>query len=182
MRNFEKIDTDKRPKINPQLAVNLGKCASCPLANRCAVVRLKQPEVVQRDDCQNIVETADYSGGEDNSWTQQKLSTKEQFADDSVGTVWATDLHLRKKLNEELEAEQRKKIELAATEKRRQAEERNRQELARKQKANQQRQLQKTQPKPRPAAKRPRFERKPKNGDTSVLGLLINFITGQTAE
>ena len=177
MRNFEKIDTDKRPKINPQLAVNLGKCVSCPLANCCAVVRLKQPEVVQRDDCQNIVETADYSGGEDNSWTQQKLSTKEQFADDSVNTVWATDL--RKKLNEELEAEQRKKIELAAIEKRRQAEERNRQELARKQKANQQRRLQKTQPKPRPAAKKPRFERKPKNGDTSVIGLLIDLVTGK---
>ena len=173
MRSFEKIDTDKRPKVNPQLAVNLGKCASCPLANRCAVVRLKQPEVVQRDDCQNIVETADYSGGEDNSWTQQKLSTKEQFADDSVGTVWA--INLRKKLNEELEAEQRKKIELAAIEKRRQAKERNRQELARKQKANQQRQLQKTQP----AAKKPRFERKPKNGDTSVIGLLIDLVTGK---
>lgn len=177
MRNFEKIDADKRPEINPQLAVNLGKCASCPLANRCAVVRLKQPEVVQRDDCQNIVETADFSGGEDNSWTQQKLSTKEQFADDSVGTVWATNL--RKKLNEELEAEQRKKIELAAIEKRRQAEERNRQELARKQKANQQRQLRKLQPKTQPAAKKPRFERKPKNSDTSVIGLLIDLVTGK---
>ena len=87
--------------------------------------------------------------------------------------MWATNL--RKKLNEELEAEQRKKIELAAIEKRRQAEERNRQELARKQKANQQRQLQKTQP----AAKKPRFERKPKNGDTSVIGLLIDLVTGK---
>lgn len=177
MRNFEKIDTDERPKVNPRTVVNLGKCAACPLASRCAVVKLKQPEIAQREDCQNVVEAMEFSGGEDNSEVQQKLSTKEQFADDSIGTVWATNL--RKKLNEELEAEQRKKIEQAAIEKRRQVEERNRQELARKQKVNQQRQLQKAQPKPQPVVRKPRFERKPKNGDTSIIGLLIDLVTGK---
>ena len=81
----ERLTIKERPPIKPQTIVNLGKCASCPLAERCAVLQMKKPEIVEQDNCQAMVEAVDFGGVE-------KLTTKEQFENDKIDTVWATNL------------------------------------------------------------------------------------------
>ena len=76
----------EQQRVAPQLAINLGKCASCPLAERCAVVQLKKPEVTARDDCQAAVESVDMGRDE------VLPSTKDQFNDPTRNMVWATNL------------------------------------------------------------------------------------------
>ncbi len=97
----EKLPKKDLQKVNSRVAVNLGKCASCPLAERCAVVQLKRPEVTAQADCQTTVESMDAAGGE------YLPSTKQQFEDPTREIVWANDL--RVKQQKEIEEQQRRK-------------------------------------------------------------------------
>ena len=110
-QNFEKMETKKRPRVNPRVAVNMGKCAACPLVNLCQAARLKRPDIVNDDNCQAVVEhmESDLGGGE------YLPSTKEQFSDNSRNMVFATDLHRvpsQKQNIEKRRAEQQRDLQL----------------------------------------------------------------------
>ena len=115
-QNFEKMETKKRPRVNPRVAVNMGKCAACPLVNLCQAARLKRPDIVNDDNCQAVVEhmESDSGGGE------YLPSTKEQFNDNSRNMVFATDLH--RVPSQKQNVEKQKQLERIAAEKKRRAE------------------------------------------------------------
>lgn len=115
-QNFEKVEAKKRPRVNPQVAVNMGKCAACPLVNLCQAARLKRPDIVNDDNCQAVVEHmgSDLDGGE------YLPSTKEQFNDNSRNMVFATDLH--RVSSQKQNIEKQKRLEQIAAEKKRRAE------------------------------------------------------------
>ena len=115
-RDFEKVEAKKRPRVNPQVAVNIGKCAACPLVNLCQAARLKRPDIVNDDNCQAVVECmeSDSGGGE------YLPSTKEQFNDNSRNMVFATDLHRMPSQKQNIEKQ--KQLERIAAEKKRRAE------------------------------------------------------------
>ena len=115
-QNFEKMETKKRPGVNPRVAVNMGKCAACPLVNLCQAARLKRPDIVNDDNCQAVVEhmESDSGGGE------YLPSTKEQFNDNSRNMVFATDLH--RVPSQKQNIEKQKQLERIAAEKKRRAE------------------------------------------------------------
>lgn len=110
-QNFEKMETKKRPRVNPRVAVNMGKCAACPLVNLCQAARLKRPDIVNDDNCQAVVEhmESDLGGGE------YLPSTKEQFSDNSRNMVFATDLH--RVPSQKQNIEKQKRLERIAAEK-----------------------------------------------------------------
>lgn len=115
-RDFEKVEAKKHPRVNPQVAVNIGKCAACPLVNLCQAARLKRPDIVNDDNCQAVVECmeSDSGGGE------YLPSTKEQFNDNSRNMVFATDLHRMPSQKQNIEKQ--KQLERIAAEKKRRAE------------------------------------------------------------
>ena len=115
-QNFEKVEAKKRPRVNPQVAVNMGKCAACPLVNLWQAARLKRPDIVNDDNCQAVVEhmESDLGGGE------YLPSTKEQFNDNSRNMVFATDLH--RVPSQKQNIEKQKQLERIAAEKKHRAE------------------------------------------------------------
>ncbi len=115
-QNFEKVEAKKRPRVNPQVAVNMGKCAACSLVNLCQAARLKRPDIVNDDNCQAVVEHmgSDLDGGE------YLPSTKEQFNDNSRNMVFATDLH--RVSSQKQNAKKQKQLEQIMAEKKYRAE------------------------------------------------------------